>query len=84
MKSKSEFSTGKRFGPRYGGSLKNVFAGIEKQQRSKQLCQYCRNTQVKRIAAGIWECRKCKAKFTGRAYTSKLEPILTEEEQTEK
>ncbi len=84
MRSKSEFSTGKRFGARYGSTVRHVFASIEKQQRSKQICPYCRKTQVKRVAAGIWECRKCKAKFTGRAYTSKLEPVPAKEEQTEK
>lgn len=57
-----------RFGPRYGKSLKAKFAAIEDVQRSKQLCPYCGRAAVKRLAAGIWQCRKCCSKFAGRAY----------------
>ncbi|MEA3378783.1 MAG: 50S ribosomal protein L37ae [Nanoarchaeota archaeon] len=60
-------STG-RYGSRYGKKLKSKILAVEKIQRKKQKCPYCHRTQVKRISAGIWHCKKCNAKFTGRAY----------------
>ncbi|MFH1174326.1 MAG: 50S ribosomal protein L37ae [archaeon] len=59
----------KRFGARYGRTVKEKFGKIEAEQRKKHLCPYCRKTQVKRVAAGIWHCRKCDTKFTSRAYS---------------
>jgi large subunit ribosomal protein L37Ae len=59
----------KRFGTRYGRTLKLKYGQIETEQRKKHKCPYCSNPAVKRIAAGIWECKKCKIKFTGKAYT---------------
>ncbi|MBU0469964.1 MAG: 50S ribosomal protein L37ae [Nanoarchaeota archaeon] len=59
----------KRFGPRYGRSLKNKFSLIETQQRAKHKCPYCNKDGVKRVALGIWQCRKCDSKFAGKAYS---------------
>jgi len=61
----------KRFGARYGRRPKKKFAQIETQQRMTHKCPYCNKTAVKRVAAGIWECRKCEIKFAGRAYSPK-------------
>jgi len=66
-KKKTQGST-KRFGPRYGGTIKNKLAQIEELQRKKHKCPECKNIQVKRIAAGIWQCKKCNVKFAGKAY----------------
>ncbi len=59
----------KRFGTRYGRTLKLKYGQIEIEQRKKHKCPYCSNAAVKRIAAGIWACKKCGVKFTGKAYT---------------
>jgi large subunit ribosomal protein L37Ae len=59
----------KRFGARYGRKPKVKFANIEILQRVKQKCPYCSRTDVKRVAYGIWKCRKCETKFAGKAYT---------------
>ena len=86
----------KRFGARYGRKPKLKFSKIETEQRKLHKCPYCSKIAVKRIAAGIWHCRKCHAKFTGKAYsiTKKItakeaaemveeEPIITKEEAEE-
>ena len=60
-------------------ALKHIFGKIEKEQRRRHKCPYCNATKVRRIAVGIWHCRKCDAKFTGKAYSIE-KPIFAEEE----
>jgi large subunit ribosomal protein L37Ae len=74
--------TAKRFGARYGKTVKERVAKVEEQQRKKHKCPYCNKVKVKRISAGIWECRGCMAKFTGKAY-SPTERILTRKPKDE-
>ena len=64
----SKTGTTGRFGPRYGTRTKKVVAAIEKEQKKRQVCPYCERKALKRIAAGIWYCRKCGKKFAGAAY----------------
>ena len=59
----------KRFGPRYGRSLKQKFIEVENLQRKKYKCPYCAHEKVKRESLGIWQCGKCNAKFASKAYT---------------
>ncbi len=72
-------ASGKRFGARYGRSTRHKFSKIEAEQKKAHKCPYCHEPKVKRLAAGIWTCRKCKAKFTGRAYTIPKKVIIREE-----
>lgn len=59
-----------RYGSRYGRKLKNIAANIEKVYRGvKQKCPYCNKQGVKRLSMGVWHCRKCNKKFTGKAYS---------------
>jgi len=69
MEKEERLGSAKRFLARYGSKPKHKFAQIEKEQRKKHQCPYCNNVAVKRIAVGIWHCRKCNAKFTGKAYS---------------
>lgn len=68
MAGKDKLGSTKRFGPRYGRRNRLKVAQIESEQRRLHKCPYCTYTQVKRVALGIWACRKCHARFTGRAY----------------
>jgi large subunit ribosomal protein L37Ae len=67
MATKKVGSTG-RFGPRYGKRVKSKILAVEKVQKQKHKCPYCHRTSVKRVSVGIWHCKKCDAKFTGKAY----------------
>ena len=82
MAKAKKFGSVKRFGARYGRRTKHRLAEIEKVQKAKHICPYCRAPKVKRVATGIWECRKCEAKFTGRAYSIK-KGVIKEEEREE-
>lgn len=62
-------SSTKRFGARYGDTLRKKLAEVEKQQKKTYKCPYCSYEKVKREAAGIWKCSKCNARFTSRSYT---------------
>lgn len=69
----------KRFGARYGRRVRHKVAQIEAVRFAKKKCPYCHAWKVKRVAAGIWYCAKCRNKFTGRAYTLAEQIILKEE-----
>jgi large subunit ribosomal protein L37Ae len=67
MVTKKVGTTG-RFGVRYGKRLRTKVLEVENRQKKKQACPSCERFQVKRLAAGIFLCNKCKSKFTGDAY----------------
>jgi len=69
MKTEEKLGSVKRFGVRYGRKLKLKFSKIETEQRKLHKCPYCSKISVKRVAVGIWRCKKCDAKFTGKAYS---------------
>ncbi len=63
-----KFGSVKRFGARYGRRLKGKVSDIEKKSKRPGKCPFCKKVAVKRLAMGIWLCRKCGVKFTGNAY----------------
>ncbi|MEK6841174.1 MAG: 50S ribosomal protein L37ae [Nanoarchaeota archaeon] len=67
MATKKVGTTG-RFGARYGRRLRQKVAEIEKKLKQWHKCPYCNKKRVRRLAAGIWFCKSCKSKFTGKAY----------------
>jgi len=58
-----------RYGVRYGRGLKDKVLAIERTQRGRHKCPYCTKIAVRRLAVGIWQCKKCNSKFAGKAYT---------------
>ncbi len=57
-----------RFGARYGKRTKTKYLTVEQAQKAAQKCPYCSRSSVKRLSAGIFQCKKCDSKFTGKAY----------------
>src|SRR3989344_5236523 len=82
MKSKEGLGSVKRYGARYGRKLKLKLSKIETEQRKLHKCPYCSKIAVKRVALGIWRCRKCNAKFSGKAYSISKKIISKEAEDT--
>ena len=78
MKKEVKLGSVKRFGARYGRKPKLKFSKIEAEQRKLHKCPYCSKISVKRLAMGIWQCRKCSAKFSGKAY-SISKPLIIKE-----
>lgn len=58
----------KRFGPRYGRTVKTKVDKIESMAKEKYKCPYCSKSKVERQQAGIWKCQSCEKTFTGKAY----------------
>ena len=81
MKAEEKLKSVKRFGARYGRKLKLKLSKIEEEQKKLHKCPYCHKIAVKRIAVGIWHCRKCNAKFTGKAYSVSKQIIPKEEKE---
>ena len=68
MGRKKKVGSAGRFGARYGKKVRKIVAEIEKVQKQRHICPKCNMPYVKRVAAGIWECKKCGIKFAGLAY----------------
>ena len=91
MSKKEGLGSVKRFGARYGRKTKLKFSKVETEQRKLHKCPYCSKVAVKRLALGIWQCRKCNAKFAGKAYSVSMkittkdikeaEPEIVQEEE---
>ncbi|MEM5812466.1 MAG: 50S ribosomal protein L37ae, partial [Candidatus Aenigmatarchaeota archaeon] len=60
-------STG-RFGMRYGRRIRQRVLEVEEEKKEKKQCPNCLKPGLKRLAAGIWQCKKCGTKFAGKAY----------------
>ena len=65
-----------RYQARYGVRARTVIRNIELIQKEKQVCPTCGHKKVKRISTGIWQCRKCGAKYAGGAYIPETESGL--------
>lgn len=61
-------SSAKRFGARYGPSVKDKLEKTETKQKATYKCPKCLKKAVKRVSVGIWQCKKCNNKFAGKAY----------------
>ncbi|KAK1754781.1 ribosomal protein L37ae [Echria macrotheca] len=57
-----------RYGNRYGASLRKQMKRLDTTQHAKYLCTFCGKNTVKRVASGIWECRRCHKTIAGGAY----------------
>jgi large subunit ribosomal protein L37Ae len=57
-----------RLGARYGKKVRASLDAIEKKQRKKQKCPFCKKEGVKRVSKGIWNCKKCGKKFASDIY----------------
>ncbi|MFA5125448.1 MAG: 50S ribosomal protein L37ae [archaeon] len=57
-----------RFSSRYGVGIKKRVLAVERKANLPINCPFCGFAKIKRVAPGLYGCRKCEAKFTGGAY----------------
>ena len=57
-----------RLGSRYGVGIRKRLIKVEQAQAKPIPCPSCGFSNVKRMAAGLFHCKKCEAEFTGGAY----------------
>jgi large subunit ribosomal protein L37Ae len=57
-----------KYGARYGVKIRKQVSNIERQQRRYHKCPRCKYEKVKRVSAGIWQCRHCNLTFASGAY----------------
>jgi len=81
MAKKTTFGSTKRYGSRYGHTLRNKLGKIEANQKKKHECPYCAKPKVKFVSVGIWHCKKCDSKFTGKAYTPDRRTDISSQKQ---
>jgi len=63
-----KIGTAGRFGVRYGKRIRELVSSVERKQRKKQKCPYCKKLSSKRLSKGVWLCKSCNKKFASRAY----------------
>jgi ribosomal protein L37AE/L43A len=63
---KKKIGAAGRLGAGYGKPKEQLIA-VEKKQRAKQVCPFC-SGRARREAKGVWNCLKCKKKFSGGTY----------------
>lgn len=68
MVAKSKAGSAKRYGPRYGLRVRKQVSEVEKIEKQKHLCPNCKKHAIIRVCVGIYECKKCKTRFSGKAY----------------
>lgn len=68
MGNTKKVKTAGRYGSRYGVGIKKRLIKVEEKQKNLSVCPFCGFDRVSRQAAGLFECKKCSAKFTGGAY----------------
>ena len=71
-------SSMKRYGARYGRSLKERYSIIEDEQKTLYECPDCGKFKLKRVSRGIWQCTKCNAKVAGKAYSVSKKIVVQE------
>lgn len=79
-----KFGSIKRFGARYGRRIREKVSKIEQKQKLPNKCPYCKRPSARRLATGLWQCNKCRAKFAGGAYFLEEKIVRATGEEKEK
>ena len=70
MKTTKKVKSTGRYGSHYGVGIRKRVLKVEERQNKAATCPFCKFKRIRRKAAGLFECKKCGAEFTGGAYES--------------
>ena len=68
-------------GPRYGIRIRRKVLELDRARVLSAACPRCSTVSMDRIASGVFECRRCGAKFASGAYLFTPPPPITRSER---
>ncbi len=63
-------------GPRYGIKIRRRVQDIDRTMRADYACPKCSTLTVRRVASGLFECRRCERTFASDAYAFRPAPSI--------
>jgi large subunit ribosomal protein L37Ae len=68
-------------GPRYGIRIRRRVLSLDRSREAAAACPKCATVTVRRIASGVYECRRCGTQFASGAYLFSPAPPITRSER---
>lgn len=68
-------------GARYGIRIRRKVLDLDRTREFDGACPKCSTVTVERVASGIFQCRRCGAKFASNAYVFAPAPPITRSER---
>lgn len=68
-------------GPRYGIRIRRGVLAIDRAREANAGCPKCSTVTVRRVASGVYECRRCGTRFASGAYLFSPPPSITRSEK---
>ena len=65
----------KGLGIKFGATVRKRYGKVHRTLHKKRRCPSCGSFRFSRLAAGIWQCPKCKFKVAAGAYDVDLEKL---------
>ena len=70
-------------GPRYGIRIRRRVLDLDRSRGEPAACPRCSTVTMGRVASGVFECRRCHARFASGAYLFTPPPPITRSSRTE-
>jgi large subunit ribosomal protein L37Ae len=68
-------------GPRYGIRIRRRVLDIDRARSPNTACPRCSTVTLRRVASGVFECRRCGTRFASGAYLFTPPPPITRAER---
>ncbi len=68
-------------GARYGIRIRRRVLDIDRARERDAACPRCSTVTVRRVASGVFECRRCGTRYASNAYVFQAPPPITRTER---